>query len=134
MSKLVLIIEDEPDLISPLDYNLRRCGYQTRIATTGESAIRALDREPTPDIILLDLMLPDVSEYEVYERIRSNEETARIPIIIVSALSTDADRVNGIERGVDDYVIKPYSPRELILRMSEVLARYEDPPPRGSRE
>lgn len=123
MSALVLIVEDEPDLLSTLEYNLRKEGYLTRAATDGESALREAFREPYPDLVLLDLMLPDMSGNDVCRKLRGNPDTQNIPIIMVTARSDELDRVVGFELGADDYVVKPYSLRELMLRVKAILRR-----------
>ena len=119
----MLIVEDEPDLLTTLEYNLKKEGYQTRSAVNGGAALVEAFREPCPDLILLDLMLPDMSGNEVCREVRRNPVTANVPIIMVTARSEELDRVVGFELGVDDYVIKPYSPRELMLRVKAVLRR-----------
>ena len=123
MSALILIVEDEPDLAETLEYNLNKEGYLTRVAPDGESAMAEACRSPRPDLVLLDLMLPDVSGKEICRRLRAAEETKHIPIIMVTARGEEMDRVIGFEVGADDYVVKPYSPRELMLRVKAILRR-----------
>ena len=117
MSGLILIIEDEPDLVSMLEYNLQKEGYQPRSALTGESGLELAWREPVPDLILLDLMLPDVSGTEVCRKLRGAIQTQSVPILMVTAKGEEIDRIVGFEVGADDYVVKPYSVRELMLRV-----------------
>lgn len=123
MSSLILIVEDEPDLASTLAYNLQIEGYKTQIAETGAEALEAVSRFPRPELVLLDLMLPDLSGTELCRRFRAQEETADMAIIMVSARGDEIDRVVGFEIGADDYVVKPYSTRELLLRVRAVLRR-----------
>ena len=123
MSALILIVEDERDLLNTLEYSLQREGYQTRSAICAQDALEFASKEPLPNLILLDLMLPDMSGTEVCRRLKSNEKTKHIPIIMVTARAEEIDRVVGFEVGADDYVVKPYSMRELILRVGVVLKR-----------
>ncbi len=123
MPGLILIVEDEQDLVTTLEYNLEREGYQTRSAMTGEAALVEASKQPTPDLILLDLMLPDFPGTEVCRRLRSQPETKGIPVVMVTAKGEEIDRVVGFEVGADDYVAKPFSVRELLLRIRAVLRR-----------
>jgi two-component system phosphate regulon response regulator PhoB len=123
MSALILIVEDDQDLITTLDYSLRREGYQTRCASTGADALIMAAKEPTPNLVLLDIMLPDVSGTEVCRRLKSGEKTRHIPVVMVTAKAEEIDRVVGFELGADDYVVKPYSMRELMLRVAVILKR-----------
>jgi len=120
---LVLIVEDEPDLCATLEYNLQREGFDTRSAETGARALEMAALEPTPDLVLLDLMLPDIQGTEVCRRLRADELTKDIPVVMVTAKGAEIDRVVGFEVGADDYVVKPYSVRELLLRIRAVLRR-----------
>jgi two-component system phosphate regulon response regulator PhoB len=123
MPKLVLLVEDEDDLASSVDFNLRREGYTVRRARTGTEALEQATTEPLPDLILLDVMLPELSGTEVCRRLRSSDATERIPVIMVTARSDEVDRVVGLELGADDYVVKPFSVRELMLRVRAVMRR-----------
>jgi len=123
---LVLIVDDEPDLVVTLDYNLRKQGYATRTAANGAEALLAAQTQPLPDLILLDLMLPDMSGKEICRTIRANETTQAIPIVMLTAKGEEIDRVVGFEVGADDYVVKPFSVRELMLRVQAVLRRSEN--------
>lgn len=134
MSALILIVEDEPDLSSTLEFNLEREGFKTRVAATGEAALRLAQEKPVPDLVLLDLMLPDISGTEVCRRLRQNEETRQIPVMMLTAKSEEVDRIVGFELGADDYVTKPYSVRELLLRMRAVLRRSVSQPPEPASE
>jgi two-component system phosphate regulon response regulator PhoB len=119
----ILIVEDEQDLASTLAYNLQREGYQTVIAGDGAAALAALRREPPPGAVLLDLMLPDMSGTEICKRLREDERTRQIPVIMLTAKGEEIDRVVGFEVGADDYVVKPFSVRELMLRVRALLRR-----------
>lgn len=121
-SQTVLIVEDETDLLKLIEFNMRQAGFATLTATTGGDAIEIATRE-RPDVILLDLMLPDVQGTDVCRTLRSASETAEIPILMVTARGEEIDRVVGFEIGADDYVVKPFSPRELVLRVKAVLKR-----------
>jgi two-component system phosphate regulon response regulator PhoB len=123
MLGLILIIEDEADLAATLDYNLQREGYQTRVANTGVAGLEAAQIDPLPDAIVLDLMLPDVSGTELCRRLRESERTREIPIVMCTAKGSEIDRVVGFEVGADDYVVKPFSVRELMLRIRALLRR-----------
>ncbi|HOX43815.1 MAG TPA: response regulator transcription factor [Myxococcota bacterium] len=127
MSKRILIVEDERDLVATLEYNLKREGFQTQAAANGAQAWAALERAPLPDLVLLDLMLPDVPGTEICRRIRGEERTRALPVIMVTAKGEEIDRVVGFELGADDYVSKPFSVRELLLRIRAVLRRAEPP-------
>lgn len=123
MAELVLIVEDEPDLLAALDYNLRREGYRTRTAATGRAALTQILGDDPPDLVLLDLMLPDVPGTEVCRQLRARERTQRTPVVMLTAKTDEVDRVVGFEVGADDYVAKPFSVRELLLRIRAVLRR-----------
>ncbi|MEZ4270821.1 MAG: response regulator transcription factor [Myxococcota bacterium] len=120
---LILIIEDEPDLVANLEYNLRREGYQTQSALTAQSAFDSVRHDPLPDLILLDLMLPDLVGTEVCRQLRSQERTKHIPILMLTAKGEEIDRVVGFEVGADDYMAKPFSVRELLLRIRAIIRR-----------
>ena len=118
----ILIIEDEPDLAGLIEYNLRAAGFQTETAGSGASGlVRA--RAMRPDLVLLDLMLPDLPGAEVLRLLKADAELRRAAVIIVSAKGQEADRIQGLELGADDYVAKPFSVRELLLRVKAVLRR-----------
>jgi two-component system, OmpR family, phosphate regulon response regulator PhoB len=123
MQGLILVIEDEPELAATVEYNLRQEGYQTRVAHTGTAGLEAAIAEPRPDAIVLDLMLPDLSGTEVCRRLREHERTRDIPILMCTAKGSEIDKVVGFEVGADDYVVKPYSVRELVLRVRAQLRR-----------
>lgn len=123
MGSLILIVDDEQDLVRTLDYNLRREGFETRTAYTGRAALTEAARHPVPDLVLLDLMLPDMSGTEVCRRLRADEATRDTLVVMVTAKGEEIDRVVGFEVGADDYVVKPYSVRELMLRVRAILRR-----------
>ncbi len=123
MPPLILIVDDEPDLVLTLEYNLRKEGYDTRSAGTGSDALLAAFTSPLPDLVLLDLMLPDISGTEICRRLRSDSRTQSIPVVMLTAKGEEIDRVVGFEVGADDYVLKPFSVRELLLRIQAVLRR-----------
>ena len=122
----VLICDDEPDLAALLEVNLRDAGFVVEVAHTGEAAL-LLARLHRPDLVLLDLMLPDVSGSEVCRRLKSDPLTALVPVMMLTARSEEPDRVSGFEAGADDYVTKPFSVRELVLRVKAMLRRQAGP-------
>ena len=122
MNETILIVEDEADLIENLEYNLQQEGYRTLAAQNGDEALDLLD-ESTPDLVVLDLMLPDTSGIELCRRIRNDETTRRIPVLMLTARGEETDRITGFEAGADDYVTKPFSVRELKLRIRALLRR-----------
>jgi two-component system phosphate regulon response regulator PhoB len=128
MASHVLIVEDEKDLERVLRYNFKQAGFDVVSAGTGEIALRAV-KEERFDLILLDLMLPDLPGTEVCRRLKAQRETAHIPVIMVTAKGEEIDRVVGFELGADDYVVKPFSVRELILRAKAILRRSDDAEP-----
>ena len=123
MPTTVLIVEDELDLLDTLEFNLQREGYATRRAPSGRAALEAAALEPAPDLVLLDLMLPDMSGTEICRQLRAAERTRATPIIMLTARGEEVDRVVGFEVGADDYVTKPFSVRELMLRVRAILRR-----------
>ena len=136
MTKPVLIVEDDPDIAENLRYNLERDGLKTHVAATGELGLTAaLDAQAgPPSLIILDLMLPGMSGTELCRRLRREPATRRTPIIMLTARTSESDRVAGLDLGADDYITKPFSVRELMARVRAVLrrvdessvARYED--------
>src|SRR6478752_2283431 len=123
---LVLVVDDEKDLRSLLDFNLKQAGYRTLQAATGGEALAQAQRH-APQMILLDLNLPDLSGIEVARRLKADPETREIPIIMLTARSGEADRIAGFELGAEDYVPKPFSVRELVLRLNVVRRRLSSP-------
>ncbi|HEX2465024.1 MAG TPA: winged helix-turn-helix domain-containing protein [Thermoanaerobaculia bacterium] len=118
----VAIVEDEAALVEVLQYNLERAGLATDVYERGDVALEGLRSRP-PDVILLDLMLPGLDGLELARTLKRNEQTAGIPIIVVTAKSEEVDRIVGLELGADDYITKPFSPREVVLRVKAVLRR-----------
>jgi two-component system alkaline phosphatase synthesis response regulator PhoP len=121
----ILIVEDDRDIVEMVEYNLRDEGYATVSALNGEDGVNSARKE-RPDLIILDIMLPVMDGFEVCRALKSDEATARIPIIILSAKSQETDKVVGLELGADDYVTKPFSPRELIARIRAIMRRGEE--------
>ena len=126
MAPKIIIIEDERDLVDVLSYNLKREGYQVESAMTGEEGLRLFSDGPLPDLLLLDLMLPDMQGTDICKNLRNNKRTQRLPIIMLTAKGEEIDRVVGFEVGADDYVVKPFSVRELMLRIKALLRRTDD--------
>lgn len=123
--KKILIVDDEKDLTKLLDYNLKQEGFDTFISYEGKTALETI-RKKKPDLVILDIMLPDLSGTEICKIIRSDEKTRDLPIIMLSAKGEEIDRILGLEIGADDYVTKPFSPRELILRIKKLLTRLQE--------
>jgi phosphate regulon transcriptional regulator PhoB len=120
--KKILVVEDEPDIRKLVHYNLAQEHFQTLEAEDGERALRLLERE-RPHLIILDLMLPGLSGLELCKQLRDRPETRRLPILMLTAKASEADRVVGLEMGADDYLTKPFSPRELVARVKALLRR-----------
>ncbi|MBX7171569.1 MAG: response regulator transcription factor [Pyrinomonadaceae bacterium] len=124
MSQQILIIEDEPDIAESLRYNFERENYKVLIAESGEKGLRlSLDEHTSPDLIILDLMLPGMSGLELCRRLRREPETRRTPIIMLTAKVTESDKITGLEMGADDYIVKPFSVKEVVARVRAVLRR-----------
>ena len=123
----ILVVDDEPDILNLLEYNLKRSGFQAILAKDGPEAIEAA-RANRPDLVLLDIMLPDMEGTEVLRRLKSVEATASIPVIMLTAKGEEVDKIVGFELGAEDYITKPFSPRELILRVKAVLKRTAERP------
>jgi phosphate regulon transcriptional regulator PhoB len=124
MPKKIVIVEDEAELASLIEYNLSRHGYEPLVLGGGSGTLRALE-QAKPDLILLDVMLPDVDGFELCRQIRQSPGLSRIPVLFLTARSDEVDRVLGLEIGGDDYMTKPFSPRELIARVKAHLRREE---------
>lgn len=122
MKPHVLVVEDEDALATLLQYNLEKEGYQVTVAGDGEEAL-ILAEEDTPDLVLVDWMLPKVSGIEVCRRLRGRQETANVPIIMLTARGEETDRVRGLDTGADDYIVKPFAMTELFARIRAVLRR-----------
>jgi phosphate regulon transcriptional regulator PhoB len=124
--KRILIIEDDRDIVELVRYNLANEGFQVTAASDGSAGLSALKKTP-PDLLLLDLMLPKLSGLDICREVRRDESLNRLPILMLTARGDEADRVVGLEMGADDYVTKPFSPRELIARVKALLRRAEPP-------
>jgi two-component system phosphate regulon response regulator PhoB len=124
MPKRIAIVEDEAELASLIDYNLTRSGFDTVVFGGAIGTLKALE-SAAPDLIVLDVMLPDVDGFELCRRIRSSAQLARVPVLFLTARSDEVDRVLGLEIGGDDYMTKPFSPRELVARVKAHLRRSE---------
>lgn len=120
--KRILVVEDEADLADLVGYNLRRAGYEVDIARDGAGALRA-GSDNSPDLVILDLMLPKVSGLDVARELRTNPKTAGVPVIMVTAKAADADQIAGFRLGADDYVTKPFSMTVLLARVEALLRR-----------
>ena len=127
MKPLVLIVEDEAPLVTMLRYNLEREGFAVEEAADGEEALLRI-AERRPDAVLLDWMLPLVSGIEVCRQIRRAPSTRALPIIMLTARGEEGDRIRGLDSGADDYVVKPFSPSELVARLRAVIRRTQPPP------
>jgi two-component system, OmpR family, alkaline phosphatase synthesis response regulator PhoP len=127
MPKPALIIEDDPDIAESVKYNLESEGFSVIVASTGEQGLRlALDTQNPPAVIVLDLMLPGMNGMDLCRRLRRENQTRRTPIIMLTAKTSEADRIAGLDLGADDYIAKPFSVRELMARVRAVLRRVED--------
>ncbi|MCD6338673.1 MAG: response regulator transcription factor [Verrucomicrobia bacterium] len=118
----ILVVDDEADIRELVSYNLSRNGFQVECAASGEEAVEAL-RGAIPDLILLDLMLPDLDGLDICRRLRGDARTAHVPVIMLTARGEEADVVAGLELGADDYISKPFSPRVLVARVRAILRR-----------
>lgn len=126
MPQSILIVEDDSDIAESLVYNLKRAGYRTVVAESGEKGLRiALDERGAPSLILLDLMLPGMTGLELCRRLRREDSTKDIPVIMLTARAAEADKLAGLDVGADDYVVKPFSTKEVIARVRAVLRRSE---------
>lgn len=127
----ILVVEDERDIGALIAYHLAREGHRVRTAGDGAEALAALAAE-RPDLVVLDLMLPGASGYNVLKEVRERDELRDVPVVVLTARRDEADRVKGLELGADDYITKPFSPRELVLRIAAVLRRARSPAVAGS--
>lgn len=124
----IVLIEDEQNIAELVRYNLQREGYRMSVAGNGEDGLRLIERH-RPDLVLLDLLLPRLDGLEVCQRLKQGEATRSIPVIMLTAKASETDKVTGLELGADDYVTKPFSPRELVARVRAVLRRRAVPAP-----
>jgi len=125
----ILVVEDEKDIQDVLTYNLRQAGHTVTAVSRGEEAL-AHARRARPDLVLLDLMLPDIPGTEVVKSLKQDPKTQSVPVVMLTAKSSETDRVVGFELGADDYVVKPFSVRELVLRLQALLRRKAAEPAR----
>jgi two-component system phosphate regulon response regulator PhoB len=130
-SERILLIEDEPDIAEVLQYNLEKEGFQVEIQGRGDTGLEAVRRE-SPDLILLDLMLPGLGGLELTRLLKRDPATAHLPIVMLTARGEEVDRIVGLELGADDYITKPFSPREVALRIKAVLRRLQPEPSEGT--
>jgi two-component system, OmpR family, phosphate regulon response regulator PhoB len=127
MTHRILVVDDEPDITALVAYHLAKAGFRVSTATNGPDALKAA-REERPDIVILDLMLPGVSGYDVLAEMRKREETRDVGVILLTARREETDRIRGLSLGADDYLTKPFSPHELSLRVRGLLRRLASPP------
>jgi phosphate regulon transcriptional regulator PhoB len=132
-AKKILVVEDEADIRKLVSYNLSQERFAILEAEDGEKALRILQKE-RPHLVILDLMLPGLSGIEICRRLRGQPETSRTPILMLTAKASEADRVVGLEMGADDYLTKPFSPRELVARVKAILRRAEMQSPDAAAE
>ena len=121
MPSRILVVEDDPDIAELVEHHLSRAGYDTSVVSTGTEALEQIRRRP--DLVVLDLMLPGLSGLEICRLMRGDPQTASVPIIMLTARAEEEARVEGLDLGADDYVTKPFSPRELVARLRAVLRR-----------
>lgn len=122
MKSKILVVDDEPDAVELVAFNLRNAGFDVVTAEDGAAALKKA-RSTTPDLMVLDVMLPEIDGFEVCKLLRRDPATAAMPIIMLTAKAAEIDRVLGLEFGADDYLTKPFSPRELILRIKKLIQR-----------
>ncbi len=127
----VLVVEDERDIAALIAYHLTKEGYRVRTAGGGTEALEAMSQE-RPDLVVLDIMLPGFSGLDILAEIRKRPEVSDVPVVMLTARREEVDRIRGLELGADDYVTKPFSPQELVLRVGAVLRRAQSPPIAGS--
>jgi two-component system phosphate regulon response regulator PhoB len=120
----ILVVDDEPEAVELVEFNLKQAGYAVTTAADGAEALKKA-RTQTPDLIVLDVMLPEMNGFEICKALRLDPATAKVPIIMLTAKAAEIDRVLGLELGADDYLTKPFSPRELLLRIKKILSRGE---------
>ena len=123
----ILVVEDEPDIRKLVQYNLTQERFNVLEAEDGEQALKLLQRE-RPNLVILDLMLPGLSGMELCKLLKQRSETAKLPILMLTAKAGEADRIVGLEMGADDYLAKPFSPREMVARVRAILRRSEAKP------
>jgi two-component system phosphate regulon response regulator PhoB len=121
--KRIYVVEDEPDIAEVLKFNLEKAEFDVEVLRRGDAALEAIRRQP-PDLVVLDLMLPGLDGLEVTRALQRDAATARIPLVMLTAKGEEVDRIVGLELGADDYIPKPFSPREVVLRIKAVLRRH----------
>jgi two-component system phosphate regulon response regulator PhoB len=126
MSHRILVVDDEPDITALVAYHMAKAGFRVSTAGNGRDALKAA-REERPDIVILDLMLPGISGYDILAELRKHEETREVGVILLTAKREEPDRIRGLALGADDYLTKPFSPQELSLRVSGLLRRLGSP-------
>lgn len=125
MQDLIAVVDDEPDILRLISLHLRKAGYQV-VELDSADRLWSLLTEKKPTLIILDLMLPDMDGLEIFKRLKQNPETSALPVIMVTAKADEVDRILGLELGADDYITKPFSPRELVARVKVVLRRSQN--------
>lgn len=126
MGHRILVVDDERDITALVAYHLAKEGYRVSTASTGPEALQAAGQE-RPDLVVLDLMLPGLSGLEVLQELRRREDTREVGVVVLTARREEGDRIKGLELGADDYLVKPFSPQELVLRIGAVLRRLDSP-------
>lgn len=126
----ILVVDDEPDIVALVVYHLAKAGYKVSSASTGTDAL-ALAKRDRPALVVLDLMLPGLSGFDVIARLREDESTQGIAVLMLTARKEEPDRIRGLELGADDYLTKPFSPQELVLRVGAILRRLQSPSDAG---
>lgn len=126
MTHRILVVDDEPDITALVAYHLAKAGYRVSTAANGPEALKAAQEE-RPDVVILDVMLPGASGYDVLAEMRRRDETREVGVILLTARREEADRIRGLSLGADDYLVKPFSPPELALRVSALLRRLGAP-------
>jgi two-component system phosphate regulon response regulator PhoB len=124
----ILVVDDEPDVVELVEFNLKQAGFAVVSAETGAEALKKA-RESKPDLVVLDVMMPELDGLAVCKLLRSDAATAAVPIVMLTAKAAEVDRVLGLELGADDYLTKPFSPRELVLRVKGLLRRLQSSEP-----
>jgi len=122
----ILVVDDEPDIVALVAYHLAKAGFRVSTATSGTDALEQTRRE-IPSLLVLDLMLPGMSGFDVLERLRRNEPTRNVPVLMLTARREESDRIRGLSLGADDYLTKPFSPAEMVLRVKAILRRTASP-------
>lgn len=128
MNELIVIVDDEMDIVELVSHHLKKAGYQTKEFYDGQSALKFISMHE-PALIILDLMLPDADGIEICKYLRKEEKYANIPIIMLTARTDEIDKILGLELGADDYITKPFSPKELVARVKAILRRKQKPEP-----